>query len=171
MASAPSVAVGNGCSTHLSPALAVRVDGPAEAVLEVAEARLADPVGVSTLGMLGGRRVALGQHLRMPLDERPVLRREVGVHELRRAELTVIVLPGLAVDAVALPRQPRPGEIALLPVKSPVIAHRANCRAPGGSRRPIPPGGKSLRPLASGDAMAETVNRRASEDVSEPFAI
>src|SRR6266568_2356000 len=81
--------------------LAVRVDGPAEAVLEVAQARLADPVVVSALGMLGGRRIALGEHLRMLLDELPGLRREVGVHELRRAELTVIVLPGLAVDAAA----------------------------------------------------------------------
>src|SRR6266568_2559127 len=110
--------------------LAVRVDRPAEAVLEVAQARLADPVVVSALGMLGGRRIALGQHLRMLLDELPLLRREGGVHELRRAELTVIVLPGLAVDAVAPPHQRRPGEVALLPMKPPVIAHRANSRIP-----------------------------------------
>src|SRR5947199_6922726 len=87
--------------------LAGTADRPTEAVLEVAEAALADPVVVSTLGMLGSRRVTLGEYLGVLLDELPVLTRGVGVHELRSAELAVIVLPGLVVDAVAFLHQRR----------------------------------------------------------------
>jgi hypothetical protein len=61
------------CRCFARRSLAGEQNAPAEALGEIAEARLADPVILSALRMLGGGRVALRQYLGVLLDEPTVL--------------------------------------------------------------------------------------------------
>src|SRR5215471_11612577 len=112
-----------------------RYDPPLEALGEVVEAPLADPMIAGAVLMRGGRGVALGEGVGVLGDCLPVRLREVGVHELRPAEFAVVVLPGIASRVVAAPCELGSMQIAFL-VGEPPVGLLAGHRGSDTSLRP-----------------------------------